>query len=290
MMILLEKRTFLYHLSGMLAGILYCAVSYQWCMQRFPGTGIRLGRQKNIVNTELNRQRVSEPWTRSWGYGSVRSQSIKRKNVTNIRVRPVQEQTIVEGHEGSEGENDVSRTNSEYSNESSVDGIPIHNSQSPPTYTYGGERTDERDITTSPIANPHALNITSSEPNVVSHHESPNTERKSVIRLTESSNQNIRQTVPPEPSYVSETSPPQVPVGLGGGTYLGEESQSEDENETSSYSSEDDDEVDRNSIDDIDTRNSQEQEDTTSQDAQEMFNDSVLSMEDLRRRRIERFS
>ena len=39
--------------------------------------------------------------------------------------------------------------------------------------------------------------------------------------------------VPPPPTYFSGTNPPQVPVGLGGGTYMSEESQSEDENENS---------------------------------------------------------
>ena len=56
MSILCEQRTLLFHLSGIIVGIIL-AVS----RQRFPGVGFVLGGRQS--------QSGFEPWTRSWGYG-----------------------------------------------------------------------------------------------------------------------------------------------------------------------------------------------------------------------------
>ena len=57
MMILLERRTLLFHGSGLIVGI--CIFILQ-SGSRFPGAGIILGRRNSPE---------FEPWTRSWGYG-----------------------------------------------------------------------------------------------------------------------------------------------------------------------------------------------------------------------------
>lgn len=289
MMILLEKRTFLYHFSGIIAGLIYCAVSFNWCTLRFPGSGIPLGGRLNSSTIEVQRQRVSEPWTRSWGYGVSRLQPIRDNNVMNATVSPNDEGSSLESIADSDSNSNTGTTNSEYSSDGSIDGIPIPNSQSPPTFTYGGERTDERDMTLSPPVNSYLSNDTSPEQQIIPPHGVRQVnENENDQGFANSAIQNFLN-VPPPPSYFSGSNPPQVPVGLGGGTYMSEESQSEDENESSSNSTDDTDD-DQNSSD----RGGYVQGGYHNSPAQEpltvTFDNSVLNIEDLRRRRIQRFS
>ena len=146
-LILLESRTFLYHLAGVLTGILYCSISYNWCVKRFPGTGLRLGDRSNYQQSQF-RQSDSELWTRSWGYGSTRGLPIRRTNpARNTFVEPNRRPIYNE----SKSPSPSTTNNSISSREHSIDEtMTMQESQSPPVFTYGGERTDERDITMSP--------------------------------------------------------------------------------------------------------------------------------------------
>ena len=88
----------------------------------------------------------------------------------------------------------------------------------------------------SPAVSSQELSITSLQPSDVPHIVNPNIADENNLRLALVSNQQILQNVTthPEPSYFSEANPPQVPFGLGGGTYISEESQSEDQHDSSS--------------------------------------------------------
>lgn len=57
MFMLLERRTFVYHLSGLLVGSI---LAYLISRPHFPGAGLVLGYRQSPG---------FEPWTRSWGYG-----------------------------------------------------------------------------------------------------------------------------------------------------------------------------------------------------------------------------
>ena len=288
MMILLENRTFLYHLAGALVGILYCSISYGWCVNRFPGKGLRLG-NKTKAETNLNRQSDSQLWTRSWGYASSRGMPIRRSNPTRNTFSEVnrRQHSIV----NTLSQRNTDMNNSISSNEPRINDMPMQESQSPNVFTYGGERTDERDITMSPPAMTPQLQQTSPDTismDQLSHsrEKEPNELMSSNITENSSNERNFR----PEPSYVSEMSPPQVPAELGGGTYISEESQSEDENESYSYSS-------GSNSNDSDISNSELSSTTDDMnrsspahnDLQELSN-PVLGEDELRRRRIERFS
>ena len=288
MMILLEKRTFNYHFCGALVGLFYCSFYYNWCRKRFPGTGIQLGGAVNTL-TGAHPQRSSEPWTRSWGYGTTSNVQIKRKTTRRFEVPNNNERNTTDSFNGNDSQNSTENTNSSYSSDGSIDGIPQQNSQSPPTFTYGGERTDERDLTMSPPMNSNDLNIPSVQANNISHIVNPSTTKENNVALSTNSDQHIlpNAITPPEPSYFSEANPPQVPFGLGGGTYISEESLSGEENNSSSYSSDGTYEDQENSDG---TRNVQQRERGSSAEEPVIFEGPVITVEDLRRRRIERFS
>jgi len=235
MMILLEKRTFLYHLAGALVGIMYCSISYGWCVNRFPGKGLRLG-NKTKAEINPNRQSDSQLWTRSWGYASARGMPIRRSNLTRNNFSEVNRRQNSIANTLSQRNTDMN--NSISANEPRINNMLMQESQSPNVFTYGGERTDERDITMSPPTITSQLQETSPEMISIdqashSRDKKPNELVSSNVRENRSNERNFR----PEPSYVSEMSPPQVPTELGGGTYISEESQSEDGNESYSYSS-----------------------------------------------------
>ena len=64
-MMLLEKRTFLYHVSGILSSFLIWYTLGK--PKRFPGQGNRLGRRQ-----------VDPPSTRSWGYAHYTDDQFRR--------------------------------------------------------------------------------------------------------------------------------------------------------------------------------------------------------------------
>ena len=285
LMILLERRTFCYHLSGILVGLIYSAISHKWFKKTFPGMGIRLGGLRNNRNTSTNQQRTTEPWTRSWGYGLARFQPIQRKSKTNVEApRPSADASLQTCDQSDSPTSSISERSQ--SSEGNIDDIPAQNSQSPPTFTIGGERTDERDITMSPSINSSQLEMTFAQQAEVSGTD-----------ISESDNVSFeRSNFRPEPSYFSETSPPKVPVGLGGGTVLEEESASEEEEEEE----EDDDENQNYSSEASEGEEHQDISDNiatqanhsplTDEPATIPFDNTVLNMDDLRQRRIERFS
>ena len=289
LMILLERRTFCYHLSGILVGLIYSAISHKWFKKTFPGIGIRLGGfRNNRVTSGNNQQRTTEPWTRSWGYGLARFQPIIRKSKTQVEAPHQSAEASLQSCDQSDSPTSSISERSQ-SSEGNIDDIPAQNSQSPPTFTIGGERTDERDITMSPSINSSQLEMTFAQQVEVSGTDISESENLSFERS------NFR----PEPSYFSETSPPKVPVGLGGGTVLEEESPSEeeedddddedDEDENQNYSSEDSEGEENQDIsDNIATQANHSP--LTDEPPTIPFDNAVLNMDDLRQRRIERFS
>ena len=67
LLILVEERTRIWHLSGALAGFL----TYLWVpAYSWTGTGIRLGGRSPNVPDEAGDRVRREPWTRSWGYAN----------------------------------------------------------------------------------------------------------------------------------------------------------------------------------------------------------------------------
>ena len=288
LMILLERRTFCYHLSGILVGLIYSAISHKWFKKTFPGMGIRLGGLRNNRITNANQQRTTEPWTRSWGYGLARFQPITRKSKTQVEAPHQSAEASLQSCDQSDSPTSSISERSQ-SSEGNINEIPAQNSQSPPTFTIGGERTDERDITMSP-----SINSPQSEMTFAQHVEVSGTD------ISESENVSFeRSNFRPEPSYFSETSPPKVPVGLGGGTVLEEESPSEeeeegdddndDEDENQNYSSEaSEGEANQDISDNIGTQANHSP--PTDGPPTIPFDNAVLNMDDLRQRRIERFS
>ena len=73
MFILLERRTLLFHASGLIVGIAAVLINSG---SRFPGSGFILGRRSRDE---------FEPWTRSWGYGRMpRPQSSATNHSANL--------------------------------------------------------------------------------------------------------------------------------------------------------------------------------------------------------------
>ena len=288
MMILLEKRTFLYHLAGALVGILYCSISYGWRVNPFPGKGLRLG-VKTKAEINANRQNDSQLWTRSWGYASSRGMPIRRSNPTRNTFSEVNRRQNSIADTLSQRNTDMS--NSIPSNEPRINDMPMQESQSPNVFTYGGERTDERDITMSPPVMTSQLQETTTELisiDQVSHsrENEPNELVSSNVRENRTNERNFR----PEPSYVSEMSPPQVPAELGGGTYISEESQSEDEDESYSYSSGSNSNDSAISNSELSSATDDMNGSSPAHNDLEELSNPVLGVDELRRRRIERFS
>ena len=306
MLIILEKRTFLYHLSGMITGIIYCSIIYNWCVKRFPGTGLRLG---NRSKPEINQNRQSDAvlCTRSWGYASTRGMPIRRSNQARNILKESNRRPIIT-------ENVVSQDNpianeSTSSHDLSINETLMQESQSPPVLNYGGERTDERDITMSPPSAISPLQATTPQ-TISSERDSHLNENQNDSPLTNFiENTSNERIIPPRPSYFSENSPPQVPAELGGGTYMGDESQSEDENESYSESSGSNSNYSNisngepSSSPDVMPRSSSPLQNglinssddmprssSPVQNGLEEFSNPVLSVDELRRRRIERFS
>ena len=250
--------------------------------------GIRLGGLKNNRITSVNQQRTTEPWTRSWGYGLARFQPITRKSKIQVEAPRQSADASLQSCDQSDSPTSSISERSQ-SSEGDINDIPAQNSQSPPTFTIGGERTDERDITMSPSINSSQSEMTLAQQVEVSGTDISETENVSFERS------NFR----PEPSYFSETSPPKVPVGLGGGTVIEEESPSEeeeeedddhdDEDENQNYSSEaSEGEENQDISDNIATQANHSP--PTDEPPTIPFDNAVLNMDDLRQRRIERFS
>ena len=288
MLILLEKRTFLYHLAGVLTGIIYCSISYYWCVKRFPGTGIRLSDRSRHQTTQL-RQSDSELWTRSWGYGSTRGLPIRR---THPARNTFFEHNIRPSHNENNSPSHSTTNNSISSSVHSIDQMPMQESQSPPVFTYGGERTDERDITMSPPATTSQSQAMSSQ--TISSDQSSHADKIEQGRLSvpnSGPNGSNERDMRPEPSYFSERSPPQVPPELlGGGTYMSEESQSEDDHESYSYSSGSNSNYSNLSSSDQSSSPDDMPNSSPLQTNREEFSNPVIGVEELRRRRVERFS
>ena len=81
-----------------------------------------------------------------------------------------------------------------------------------------------------------------------------------------------------------------MPVELGGGTYMSEESQSEDENDSYSYSSGSNSNYSNSSNSEQTSSNDDINSSPPARPNIDEFENPVLSEDELRRRRIERFS